>query len=206
MIHRLSRKAAIVLGIGVMSSAGVAVTTGTAYADNVIKVHYAVTGTSFISKLNTTLNLGQGTLSANVDLTAGTSTSTLTMPPATASVLVLGFIPVTATTVINQLGPAAGTVNLSSNTITSTAKVDLQITSLSVFGVNVPVGGSCQTSPFTISLASDPGFTIGGGGPVSGAFTIPAFHHCGLGTLPLNLTIPGPGNTISLTLGALQPG
>jgi hypothetical protein len=84
--------------------------------------------------------------------------------------------------------------------------VNLQITSLTVFGVGIPVGSSCQTSSFTISLASGPGFTIGGGGPVSGTFTIPNFHHCGLNTLLLNLTIPGPGNTINLTLGQLQFG
>jgi hypothetical protein len=32
------------------------------------------------------------------------------------------------------------------------------------------------------------------------------FHGCGLNTGLLNLTIPGSGNTISLTLGALQLG
>jgi hypothetical protein len=44
-------------------------------------------------------------------------------------------------------------------------------------------------------------FTIGGGGPVSGTYTIPPFANCFLETLVINLTIPGPGNTISLTLG-----
>ena len=43
-------------------------------------------------------------------------------------------------------------------------------------------------------------------GPVSGSYTIPAFHHCLLNTLLLNLTIPGPGNTLNLTLGQLQLG
>ena len=50
------------------------------------------------------------------------------------------------------------------------------------------------------------GTTVGGGGPVSGSYTIPAFHHCLLNTLLLNLTIPGPGNTLNLTLGQLQLG
>ena len=45
-----------------------------------------------------------------------------------------------------------------------------------------------------------------GGGAVSGSYTIPAFHHCLLNTLLLNLTIPGPGNTLNLTLGQLQLG
>lgn len=50
------------------------------------------------------------------------------------------------------------------------------------------------------------GFTVGGGGPLSGSYTIPLFHHCGLNTLLLNLTIPGSGNTLNLTLGQLQLG
>ncbi len=34
----------------------------------------------------------------------------------------------------------------------------------------------------------------------------PFFRHCGLNTLLLNLTIPGSGNTLNLTLGQLQLG
>jgi hypothetical protein len=45
---------------------------------------------------------------------------------------------------------------------------------------------------------------IGGGGPLSGRYTIGLFRHCGLNTVLLNLTIPGPGNTLNLTLGQLQ--
>jgi hypothetical protein len=200
------RLAALAVGTSLLAGAAVAATAGSASADSVINVHYAVTGTTFIKKLNTTVDLGSGTLASTVDLTTGTSSSTLTLPPATASTKVLGVIPVSATTEMIQNGPAAGTVNLNANTITSTASVTLKITHLTVAGLSLPVGDSCQTSPFSISLSSGPGFTVGGGGPVSGSFTIPAFRHCGLNTLLLNLTIPGPGNTINLTLGQLQLG
>jgi hypothetical protein len=200
------RLAALVVGTSLLAAAAVAATAGRASADSVINAHYAVTGTTFISKLNTIVNLGPGTLAATVDLTTGTSSSTLTLPPATASVREFGVIPVSATTEMIQNGPAAGTVNLNANTITSTASVTLKITHLTIAGLSVPVGDSCQTSPFSISLSSGPGFTVGGGGPVSGSYTIPAFRHCGLNTLLLNLTIPGPGNTINLTLGQLQLG
>ena len=141
-----------------------------------------------------------------MDLTTGTSSSTITLPPATASVKEFGFIPVSATTEMIQNGPAAGTVNTTTNTITSTASVSLKVTALTVAGLSLPVGNSCQTSAFSVTLSSGAGFTVGGGGPVSGSFTIPAFHHCGLNTLLLNLTIPGPGNTLNLTLGQLQLG
>jgi hypothetical protein len=126
--------------------------------------------------------------------------------PAIVSVKEFGFIPVTATTEIIQNGTAAGTVNFSANTITSTANVALKITNLTVFGISLPVGGKCQTSPFNIGISSGPGFTVSAGGPVSGAYTIPAFHNCGLNTPLLNLTIPGSGNTLNLTLGQLQLG
>jgi hypothetical protein len=198
--------AALAAGATLLAAAGVAATAGSASADTVLNVHYALTGTTFLKKLNTTVNLGSGTLAATVDLTTGASSSTLTLPPATASVKEFGLIPVTATTEMVQNGPATGTANLSTNTITSTASVTLKITNLTIAGLNVPVGGSCQTTPFSVTLSSGPGFTVSGGGPISGGYTIPAFHHCGLSTLLINLTIPGSGNTLNLTLGQLQLG
>jgi hypothetical protein len=194
----------MILGAGVLAVAGIAATAGTAHADNVLTVHYSVTGTAYIAKLGSTLNLGQGTLVANVDFTTGATTSTLEMPPATVTMEEFGFIPVTATAVINQLGPANSTV--SGNSISATATVQMQFTHLSVFGVSIPVGSSCETSPFSVSLASGAGFTTNGGGPVSGTFTIPDFHGCGLTTLALNLLVPGAGNSFNLTLGPLQLG
>jgi len=200
------RLAALALGSTLLAAGGAAATAGSASADTIINVHYALTGTTFIKKLNTTVNLGSGTLASTVDLTTGASSSTLTLPPAIASVKELGIIPVAATTEMIQNGPATGTVNLNTNTITSTASVTLKITNLTIAGINAPVGGNCQTSPFSVTLSSGPGFTVGGGGPVSGSYTIPAFRHCGLNTLLLNLTIPGQGNTLNLTLGQLQLG
>jgi hypothetical protein len=206
---RISRRrtlAIAALSTVLLGAVTLAATAGPAAADNTINVHYALTGTAFLKKLNTTVNLGAGTLAATVDLTTGASTSTLSLPPATVSTKELGFIPVTATTEMIQNGPAAGTVNLSTNTITSTASVTLKIDKLTAFGLTLPVGNSCETSPFNVTLTSGAGFTVGGGGPIGGSFTIPQLHHCLLNTLLLNLTIPGPGNTLNLTLGALVIG
>ena len=200
------RFVALAAGVSMLALGAVAATDGTAKADSVLNVHYALTGTTFLKKLNTTVNLGAGTLASTVDLTTGTASSTLTLPPATASVKEFGIIPVSATTEMVQNGPATGPVSLTANSITSTANVSLKITKLTIFGLNIPVGSSCQTSPFNITISSQPGFTVGGGGPLAGTFTVPAFHNCGLNTLLLNLTIPGSGNTINLTLGALQLG
>ncbi|MBV9451416.1 MAG: hypothetical protein JO345_36570, partial [Streptosporangiaceae bacterium] len=85
-----TRLAAITVSAGLLTAVGLAATAGPASADSVINVHYALTGTTFIKKLNTTVNLGSGTLAASVDLTTGTSSSTLSLPPATVSVNELG--------------------------------------------------------------------------------------------------------------------
>jgi hypothetical protein len=93
-------------------------------------------------------------------------------------------------------------VSLSKNTVSVTTQVTMQLTSLKIAGVPVLIGKSCQTStPATITVSSQPGFNVLNGGTVAGTYTIPKFSHCGLGTLLINLTIPGSGNTISLTLG-----
>jgi hypothetical protein len=109
----LKRLAALAAGASLLAAAGVAATGGSASADTVLNVHYALTGTTFINKLSTTVNLGAGTPAATVDLTTG---------------------------------------------------------------------------------------------PVPASYAIPFFRHCGLTTLLLNLTIPGSGNTLNVTLGQLQLG
>src|SRR6266851_264072 len=191
--------AAAVAGIGL--SAAPALASRSAPADQVFNLTFPVTGSTFIKKINSSISLGPGTLASAADLTTSTLTATLTLPPATGSFKELGFIPVTATTKLVQVGQATGTFNFNANTVTTTATAILQLTSLNVAGINIPVGSSCETSPATITVASQPGFTFGLGGTLAGTYTIPAFRHCGLATLLINLTLPGPGNTISLTLG-----
>jgi len=183
-----------------------AATAPGASADTVVNVHYSLTGTTFLKKLNTTVNLGSGTLAAAEDLTTGAVSSTLSLPPVTVSMKELGIIPVSATATMVQNGPATGSANLTTNTITSSASIIFKITKLTAAGLNVPIGGNCESSPFSVSLSSGPGFTVSGGGPLSGSYTIPPMHGCGLLTPVLNLLIPGPGNTFNLTLGPLQLG
>lgn len=174
-----------------------------ASADTSITATYPVSGSTFIKALNSSVSLGPGTLTSTVDLnTSAVTASTLSLPPATGSFKELGFIPVTATTAFVQDGTATGTVSLSKNTVSVTTQVTMQLTSLKIAGIPVLIGKSCQTStPATITVSSQPGFNVLNGGTVAGTYTIPKFSHCGLGTLLINLTIPGSGNTISLTLG-----
>jgi len=167
---------------GLLALATIAATPAAASAATVIKVRYPVNGSTFIKAANVTASLN--------------------LPPATGSFTELGLIPVTATVVFIQNGPTTGKVDLNTGAVTTSSSITLQITSLTVSGLPVPVGPACESAtPASVALASQPGFSIVKGGPVSGTYTIPPFAGCGLITPVLNLTIPGPGNTISLTLG-----
>jgi hypothetical protein len=193
--------AAAVAGIAAATPALASPAAPTAPSDSTVSVSYPVTGSTFIKAIGSTIDLGPGTLSTTADLTTSTLTGTLTLPPATGSFKELGLIPVTATTEMIQDGTATGTVNFTTNAVTTTATDTIKLTSLKVAGVPIFVGPSCETSPATIAVSSQAGFNVLNGGTLSGTYTIPPFAHCGLATLLINLTLPGPGNTISLTLG-----
>jgi hypothetical protein len=187
---------------GFATAVVVAATPAVASADTTLTVRYPVHGSTFIKAANATVTLGPGTLRSKVDLNTGAVTASLKLPPATGSFKELGVVPVTATVAFIQNGPTTGTVDLNTGAVATMSSITLQITSLSVSGLPVPVGPACESAtPAVVSLASQPGFSIVKGGTVSGTYTIPPFAHCGLITPVLNLTITGPGNTISLTLG-----
>ena len=187
---------------GLLAAVTTTATPTAASADTMLTVRYPVTGSTFIKAANGTVNLGPGTLKSTVDLNTGALTASLKLPPATGSFTELGLVPVTATTAFIQNGPTTGIVNLNTGAVTTTSHITLQITSLSVAGLPVPVGPSCKSAtPATVSVTSQPGFSIVKGGNLSGTYTIPPFANCFLETPVINLTIPGPGNTITLTLG-----
>jgi hypothetical protein len=174
-------------------------------ADSYITVTNTVTGTTYLKGLDQTVSIGSGTLTSTIDLTTDGVSSTMSLPPTTASFKEFGFIPVSATTEFVQDGPQTGTVNLSGGTITTTSQDTLKITNISVGGISIPLGNSCQTkTPASITLASQAGFSLTGGGELAGSYTIPKFAHCGLATPLINLIIAGPGNTLTIDLGPAQ--
>jgi hypothetical protein len=199
---RAARGAIVTALAGFLTAVMVAATPAVASAATILKVRYPVNGSTFIKAANATVPLGPGALRSRVNLTTGAVTASLNLPPATGSFKELGLIPVTATVAFLQNGPTTGKVDLNTGAVTTMSNITLQITSLTVAGLPVPVGPSCESAtPASVALASQPGFSIVNGGTVSGTYTIPPFTGCGLITPVLNLTITGPGNTISLTLG-----
>jgi hypothetical protein len=171
-------------------------------AGSPIHAVYKVTGSTFLNAPDATLPLGPGRLAANLNASTGKIRATLTMPDATLNFMEFGTIPVTATARLINDGPTTGTLNLNTGAVTTTSNITFQIVSLSVAGVPVLVGPACESAtPASIQVTSQPGFNILKGGNLSGTYTIPQFANCLLVTPLINLTLTGPNNTITLTLG-----
>src|SRR5690349_17738865 len=81
---------------GLLAAVTIAATPAAASADTTVTVRYPVNGSTFLKAANGTINLGPGTLKSTVDLTTGSLTASLKLPPATGSFTELGLVPVTA--------------------------------------------------------------------------------------------------------------
>jgi hypothetical protein len=138
-------------------------------------------------------------------------------PPATATLLAFGFIPVTATLQLKELGTvdayAVGPLSpfhcgKCITTTTIYALQTLRIYDVKVNGVPLNVGSNCRTvNPFVVAVSgSSPQYNIITGGPLTGTVTIPDFTGCGVGENlnPIfDASISGPGNFVKLTQGVL---
>jgi hypothetical protein len=196
------RRAVAVSAAGALAVVGVVASGTAASADTIVTIKYPVTGSTHLAVPNANLTLGPGHLVSTADLNTNTLTATLTLPPATGSFNELGLVPVTATAKLINDGPTTGTINPNTGAVTTTSNITMRITSLTVAGITTPVGNACQTAtPVVVTVNSQPGFSILNGGSLAGTYTIPDFQNCGLSTLLINLTLPGSGNTITLTLG-----
>jgi hypothetical protein len=202
----LPRCAAAVGATALMTAGAFAATAATAgsasAATNIVHAKYKVSGTTYLAGPESSLTLGPGTLKATVNLSSGKISATLSLPPATGSFTELGIVPVTATAQFINDGPTTGRLNTHTGAVSTKSKITLQLTSLSVAGIPVAVGKSCETaSPVVVRLKGQKGFNVLDGGTIAGSYTIGDFQSCGLATSLINLTIPASGNTISLTLG-----
>lgn len=172
--------------------------------DDILPVFYPFNGTTHIHRGNSDVTLGPGTLYAMASLhDGGVYGGDLSLPPGSGSTTLHGQA-VSVTTAFNQVGPISGTLSLSSGAVTSTANEILQVTNLTVGGKNIPVPASCQTvRPVVIHAATTSGFNVLEGGTLAApSYYIPPFVGCGQATNIVNQVLPGPGNSLDLTLGA----
>ena len=139
------------------------------------------------------------------------------LPPAHATLLAFGFMPVTATIEISEIGSlnvaliSCGSSkklcpNPSLNRALFFGLVSLRIYDVSVNGVPLNVGPHCQTAtPFNLELTGvPPSYNIPKiHGVLTGTVTIPSFSGCANGADNLdpifNATVSGPGNFAKVT-------
>ena len=149
-----------------------------------------------------TLPLGPGKLTATADLTTYTVTAKLSLPNATGSFKELNAVPVTATAQFINDGPTTGTVNPDTGAVATTSKITMRIVSLTVGGVPQLVGESCQTvTPAVVPGVEPAGLEHHQGRHPRGHLHDPAVPPLPAGYTPDQPTLPGPGNTITLTVG-----
>lgn len=136
------------------------------------------------------------------------------LPPARATFLAFGIVPVSATLQLTEIGTMnifqVGTLAvLKSNTAWSL--MSLRISDVTVNGRPLNVGLHCQTArPLLVKLVGlDAGpqpYSLQQGGPLTGQITIPPFSGCGVteNLDPLFTgTVSGPGNFAKFTQGVL---
>ena len=142
------------------------------------------------------------------------------LPPARATLLGFGFMPVSATLQISEIG------TLNADLITCApvpkcpnpppknvalffARVSLNISDVAVNGVPLNVGSHCQTSPFTLKLEGvPPAYNIAQQfGVLTGTVTVPPFKGCADGAENLDpiftASVSGPGNFVKITQAPL---
>jgi hypothetical protein len=160
-------------------------------------VTYGVSGTTHVKALGATVPLGPGSLDVSISPTG--VTGNLSLPTATANFNLFGFIPGTAQVKLSSASPT--TINLSSTGVKTDTKENIQLSTVSIFGMSLlSAGSTCETStPADIALSSGPGFTLLSGGTLSGSYTIPRLSGCGFFAPFINAFTAGPGNTISIT-------
>jgi hypothetical protein len=200
MSVRSVRSRSLVAATVLAASAAVAVVAAPAASAATLKVAYDASGSTFVAKTNSTINLGPTTLKTKLQ-PSGAFTAKLNLPPAHASFQVLGLLPATATVTFIPTAKLTGqitTVN-GQTTITSNASYIINLSDVTVAGVPAFVGPNCQTAdPVSIGISGP--FNVTQGGTLTGTYTIGNFANCGLTTGLINLLIPGPNNTVSFTL------
>jgi|SRR5579875_1555467 len=144
------------------------------------------------------------------------------LPPARATLLGFGFMPVSATLQLSEVGslnialiscapnPPGKCVNHPANEALFFGKVTLRIYDVQVNGVPLNVGDHCQTAtPFDLKLVGlPPAYNISKiKGVLTGTVTVPSFTGCtdnGENLDPIfDATVSGPGNFAKITQGGL---
>jgi hypothetical protein len=121
----------------------------------------------------------------------------LSLDPVAAKLRAVGAIPLSATVAFLPQGPLTGTIT--AGTYKGSVKETIKLTKVTLFGIPLGVGSTCQTkSPSDFQLTG-PLSTVSGG-TITATYAISSLTGCGPLTPLIGTAIAGKGNTISLTL------
>lgn len=187
------------------AAAAFALVPAAAHAATFTTLQYDASGTSYIAKTKSTLQLPATKLTTKLDIDTFDFTGTLPLKPTKADFKVLGFVPVSATVSFVPVGQVKGNIALDEAiaSVKSTASYTIKLTDVKVAGIGANVGAKCQTvAPAVINADTRPGegFDLEKGGTLVGTYTLGKFANCGLTTEIINALIPGPGNTVTINV------
>ena len=142
------------------------------------------------------------TLSAEGDVTTGTLTATLSIPPIDQTIDI-GLIPVTVKGALTPTGTIHGTVGLTNAGVFSesaTGSANELVGSVGVGIFTVPIGcTTVEPIQLPLSISEQVNALVVGGFSFTTKVTVPEFGGCGLFGPILSATMSGPGNAIEMT-------
>ena len=130
---------------GLLAGAG-GITSAASASTKPLMVKYKVTGSTLIKSVGANVKLGPGTLNSTVNLTTLKLTADLSLPSATITFKEFGIVPVTATANLVQVGKTTGQINVNTGAVKTQSKITLQLTSLFISGLAIPVPKTCQSA------------------------------------------------------------
>jgi len=167
--------------------------------------NWRISGSVTDAKLGIALKIPAGaTLNSEGDVTTGTLTGSLTVPPINETINLFGLLPVTISGALEAVGPITGKVGLANNgnlLIDATGASNLVTKSITISFFRINLG--CKTSkpiqlPLEINEAANALYT--GSITLNDTVTIPSFTGCGPINGPLVTSLlSGSGNKISIT-------
>jgi len=170
---------------------------------------WQVAGSVTDKKLGIALKVPAGaTFSSEADVTKGTLSASIFVPPIDETMKLFGLIPVTIEGALTQAGPITGTFNLSNSGIlelSATGGSILSTKGISVLGFRIPI--ECHTSSpveLPLSVKESASALASGSLQVNDTVTIPPFTGGILCSLT-SLLMSGPGNTVALTVSPPPP-
>ncbi len=142
------------------------------------------------------------TLSAEGDITTGSLTANLSIPPIDQTIWI-GLIPVTVRGALTPTGTIHGSVGLTSSGVFSesaSGSANELVGSVGIGFLTVPIGcTTVEPIQLPLSISEQVNALVVGGFSFATKVTVPEFGGCGLFGPVLSATMSGPGNTIEMT-------